>query len=76
MDLGDSPWLLWLALALAAGTAEVLSLSLNLLRTLWVFAGRVLEADHIGISRGQKLERREVPIINRHVLYFLGSESH
>lgn len=28
MDLGDSPWLLWLALALAAGTAEVLSLNL------------------------------------------------
>ncbi|MGZ4625834.1 MAG: NfeD family protein [Kineosporiaceae bacterium] len=28
MDLGDSPWLLWIALALAAGTAEVLSLNL------------------------------------------------
>jgi membrane protein implicated in regulation of membrane protease activity len=28
VDLGDSPWLLWLALALAAGTAEVLSLNL------------------------------------------------
>jgi membrane protein implicated in regulation of membrane protease activity len=28
VDLGDSPWLLWLALALGAGTAEVLSLNL------------------------------------------------
>jgi membrane protein implicated in regulation of membrane protease activity len=28
VDLGGTPWLLWLALALAAGTAEVLSLNL------------------------------------------------
>src|SRR5918911_2726684 len=28
VDLGDGPWLLWLALALAAGTAEVLSTNL------------------------------------------------
>jgi membrane protein implicated in regulation of membrane protease activity len=28
VDVGDSPWLLWLALALAAGTAEVLSTNL------------------------------------------------
>jgi membrane protein implicated in regulation of membrane protease activity len=28
VNLGDGPWLLWLALALAAGTAEVLSLNL------------------------------------------------
>jgi membrane protein implicated in regulation of membrane protease activity len=31
VNWGDSPWLLWLALALAAGTAEVLSLNLILL---------------------------------------------
>ena len=28
MDLGSSPWLIWLAVALVAGTVEVLTLDL------------------------------------------------
>jgi membrane protein implicated in regulation of membrane protease activity len=51
VNLGEGPWLLWLALALAAGTAEVLSLNLIFL----MFAGgglaaAVVAAVGLGIS--------------------------
>ena len=50
MDLGDSPWLLWLALALAAGTAEVLSLNLIFLMIAGGgFAAAVVAAFGLGI---------------------------
>jgi membrane protein implicated in regulation of membrane protease activity len=50
VDLGDSPWLLWLALALAAGTAEVLSLNLIFLMVAGGgFAAAVVAAFGLGI---------------------------
>jgi membrane protein implicated in regulation of membrane protease activity len=49
--LGDSPWLLWLALALAAGTAEVLSLNLIFLMVAGGgLAAAVVAAFGLGIS--------------------------
>src|SRR5690242_2890364 len=56
-------------------TAEVLSLGLNLPRTLRVFAGRVLEAGHDRISRRQKLKRCEVAVVDWCVPYLLAGES-
>jgi membrane protein implicated in regulation of membrane protease activity len=50
VDLGDSPWLLWLALALAAGTAEVLSLNLIFLMVAGGgFAAAVVAAFGLGV---------------------------
>jgi membrane protein implicated in regulation of membrane protease activity len=50
VDLGDSPWLLWLALALAAGTAEVLSLNLIFLMVAGGgFAAAVIAAFGLGV---------------------------
>ena len=51
MNLGDGPWLLWLALALAAGTAEVLSLNLIFLMVAGGgLAAAVVAAFGLGIS--------------------------
>src|SRR5918911_5609099 len=51
VDLGDSPWLLWLALALAAGTAEVLSTNLIFLMVAGGgLAAAVVAAVGLGIS--------------------------
>jgi membrane protein implicated in regulation of membrane protease activity len=50
VDLGGSPWLLWLALALAAGTAEVLSLNLIFLMVAGGgFAAAVVAAVGLGL---------------------------
>ena len=51
MNLGEGPWLLWLALALAAGTAEVLSLNLIFLMVAGGgLAAAVVAAFGLGIS--------------------------
>jgi membrane protein implicated in regulation of membrane protease activity len=50
VDLGDSPWLLWLALALVAGTVEVLSLNLIFLMIAGGgFAAAVVAAFGLGV---------------------------
>jgi len=50
VDLGGSPWLVWLALALAAGTAEVLSLNLIFLMVAGGgFAAAVVAAFGLGV---------------------------
>jgi membrane protein implicated in regulation of membrane protease activity len=51
VNVGDGPWLLWLALALAAGTAEVLSLNLIFLMVAGGgLAAAVVAAVGLGIS--------------------------
>jgi membrane protein implicated in regulation of membrane protease activity len=51
VNLGEGPWLLWLALALAAGTAEVLSLNLIFLMVAGGgLAAAVVAAVGFGVS--------------------------
>lgn len=53
MDLGDSEWLLWLALALGAGIAEVLSLNLVF---LMIAGGGVAAAVAAALGAGLPVE--------------------
>ena len=53
MDLGDSEWLLWLALALGAGIAEVLSLNLVF---LMIAGGGVAAAVAAALGAGVPVE--------------------